>query len=234
MAKGAKIPDEVRRLIARVYLEHSEWRAKEIQKEVNTRLRKEKPSVHSDWPGLSAIQKELTKYNKKTRERRPDPEDRTWSIITLAKYDIPPKALHKVMEIFADKILTDRVHLTIREAKWIGRLAFVTENNEHLYLAALEYAQAEKIAEITDIDVGDLVDDTLLYEDMRQGTENFLSPEKVQTLRDCIRQELSRHREEQRIKERAREGPDTSLKPTAKELIAEGLELLRKDKGGTK
>ena len=64
MAKGPVIPDDVKRDIAEVYLEHRDWRAKEIQSEVNSRLRKRNYKINPDWPGLSAVQKQLTQIRK--------------------------------------------------------------------------------------------------------------------------------------------------------------------------
>ena len=48
MAKGPIITDRTRQIIAEVYLQHTDWRAKEIQDQVNRRM-------SGYGPGLSAI-----------------------------------------------------------------------------------------------------------------------------------------------------------------------------------
>ncbi len=149
MAKGAKIKDEVRRLIAGVYLEHSEWRAKEIQKEVNIRLRRQNPRVQSNWPGLSAIQKELVKLRGKLAQA-PDPRDAQWSVGCLAQYDVPPEALPVVLSIYEERLRTEEYSFTIREALWIGRLYKVIDDPIFLERFASAYALRDKIDWILD------------------------------------------------------------------------------------
>ena len=69
MAKGPKLPPEVIHIIADVYLEHSEWKAEKIQREVHNRLQKENLQRKPGWPGLSSVQKELADLRRKEKNR---------------------------------------------------------------------------------------------------------------------------------------------------------------------
>ena len=140
MAKGQFINDDVRLLIAQVYLEDPEQQAKEVQVTVNARLMLTNPKTKPGWPGLSAIQKELTKIRQRDWER-PNKSvglDDIWSIGTLPKYDIPSDALPKVLQIQELRRSTKKP-LAIREALWIGRLHRVKENIQELSFLSLYY-----------------------------------------------------------------------------------------------
>jgi hypothetical protein len=154
MAKGPKITDEVINLIASVYLEHQDWRAKEIKKEVNVRLRRVNPKLPPDWPGLSAVQKELTKIRKRLTELPPEKQelDRPWSMATVMKYPIPPEALLSVLEVWVwtRENLKDAV-FTIREAQWASRLYFLTSDTASLAKVARLYAWTEMVDEISEV-----------------------------------------------------------------------------------
>lgn len=153
MAKGLVITDRVRRLIARVYLQNPDWRAKEIRLEVNDRLLKENPQLPPDWPGLSSIQKELANMRKRESERSLEQRelDRPWSIGTLVDYPIPADAIPKLLGIRA--ILTEVKSwgwgFTIRQALWAARLHRVVEGVGDLFCLAIIYAWEERICEFT-------------------------------------------------------------------------------------
>lgn len=129
MAKGPIITDEVKWLIAKIYLEHPDWRAKEVRMEVNTRLCKENPKLNPDWPGLSTVQKELTEIRKKYAARPPESTklDEPWSLGSLVEYPIAPEALPVVISVYKKCMLEEEPELTIREALWIGRLYRIIE-----------------------------------------------------------------------------------------------------------
>lgn len=132
MAKGPRITDEVKWLIAKIYLEHPDWRAKEVRMEVNTRLCKKNPKLNPDWPGLSTVQKELTEIRKKYAARPPEATklDEPWSLGSLVEYPIAPEAILRVVSIY-EKCLLEAASedwlLSIREALWIGRLHKIIE-----------------------------------------------------------------------------------------------------------
>ena len=152
MAKGPLITDEVIKLIAKAYLEHPEWRAKEIQSEVNTWLRTKNHRVNPEWPGLSTVQKELTKIRKRDAMRQPESKriDELWSIGTLAEFNIPPEATPKVFQLQQKRTDAEKP-LTIREAMWVGRLHILIEDINRLGLLAIHYALMERVCELADI-----------------------------------------------------------------------------------
>ena len=155
MAKGPLITNEIIQLIARVYLEHPEWRAKEIQNEVNTQLRKRSPRVNPDWPGLNAVQKALTKIRKRDNERPSELKelDMPWSTASLAKYPVSPEALPAVLKAWVWLPENINLSLTIREALWVGRLYAAIEDMPTLLFVAQVRAGHERVNEVTGVDV---------------------------------------------------------------------------------
>lgn len=154
MAKGVKITDVIKVLIAETFNSMYELdpkvTAKEVQAKVNTILREKNPKLDSDWPGVSAVGKVITEIKKKMNELGPDPEDRPWSVsaLTLTDYDMPPEALPVVMQAWA-KALVENAPLTIRQVKWIARLHCILGNIDGLTVRALEYASREKAIKLT-------------------------------------------------------------------------------------
>tara|TARA_R100000049_G_C1930658_1_gene74648 strand:+ start:470 stop:1234 length:765 start_codon:yes stop_codon:yes gene_type:complete len=124
MPKGPLITDEVRRLITKIYVEHTDWQAKEVQSELNHLL-------NSKWPGLSAVQKALTKIRKKDDERSPESKelDGPWSTASMVRYPIPPEALPSVLKAWACAREKYNHPFTIREALWAARLYAVTKDD---------------------------------------------------------------------------------------------------------
>lgn len=110
MAKGRIIDKEVKLLIARKYRDHPDWPAKMIKAAINKELKQ-------DWPGLSAIQKELSKI--KERVLIDNPEDKTWCV---ANYFVPPETLPIILKV-KKLCIEESVDFTIRYAKWTARLS---------------------------------------------------------------------------------------------------------------
>ena len=151
MAKGPKLTAEVMQCITLVYLKYPNWRAKEIQGEVNARLRRENLRVSPDWPGLSAIQKALTKIRKNDNERSPESKelDRLWNTASLVKYPIPPEALPTVLKVWVWMPENLNFPLTIREALWVSRLYTVVKDVPLLTMRSQLHAIDERASEIT-------------------------------------------------------------------------------------
>lgn len=161
MAKNPLITDDVKRVIAKIYLEHPDWRAKEIRDGVLARLHEQNPRSKLGWPGLSAVQKELTKQRKtnKARPHESNSLDEPWSLTTIKEYPIPPEALPLVLAVAHHKAFSPKQKLTIREAKWIGRLyALTTEGDRNDNIIAInatlerwaeEYALEERLTELS-------------------------------------------------------------------------------------
>ncbi len=142
MPKGPAITPPIREIIARMHYEHPDWRAKEVRYEVNALAVKEHLSLKPDWPGLSAVQKELNRLRKS-----PDPQDELWNVLTVSKYELPPEALPAVLQAWVHTRLNNSHRFTVREAKWVARLYCITKDVKQLTEMAHLYASTEYIIE---------------------------------------------------------------------------------------
>ena len=162
--RGPTIPDNVIHLIGEVYDGHREWTAQAIMNEVHSRLRKEGTQLRPGWPGLSAVQKELTRMRQKDNERPPESKglDEPWSVVTLANYELPFSSLPTILKMAVHFQQHEGRRMTIREAKWAARLRSL-ENLRKLYDFILDYAQEEKVRELTGIvgEFGSILDSRL-------------------------------------------------------------------------
>jgi len=156
--KRARITSDGRAHIVTRALEHPRIQRTELAR----KLQNELEAMGHDMPQLEVLERMISEF----RNTPSNPLDKPWSVITLAEHDIPPEALPKVLEIFIDKLKSEGVHLTIREARWIARLSFVLKDTEMLYGYALEYAGVEKAGQLLGVDVFQLTDDIGLYGDM--------------------------------------------------------------------
>ncbi|MFC2047213.1 hypothetical protein ACFLTK_02920 [Chloroflexota bacterium] len=168
MAKGPVITDRVKQQIAGVYLEHPDWRAKEVQYEVDCLL-------SGRGPGLSAVQKELTKIRKRDKERSSELRslDRPWSIGTLMEYDIPPEALPKIVQMQDFGRQTEKP-LSIREARWVGRLHTLTTDMKILVGLSLHYALRERVCELTCIPMDTFNIDHIVLKNPLDATGQYM------------------------------------------------------------
>jgi hypothetical protein len=154
MAKGQIVTAEVENRIVNLYRAHPKWKAPRVRDEVESELRekavKEHKSIAEGFPSLSTVQKILA------IERKPGSvEDGPWNISTLVKYPIPAAAVPVVLDVS----MQSEPPLTIREAKWIGRLyvliaAIVAQQGGEAAIAFIRlvagvYASSEKISEVT-------------------------------------------------------------------------------------
>jgi len=142
MPKGPTITHRVRELIAKVHYEHTDWRAKEVQHEVKALLAKGHPGLNPDWPGLSAVQKELNRLRKS-----PNPQDKPWNMLTLSEYELPPEALPAVLQAWFHTRLNSSRPFTIREAKWVAWLHCTIKDINKLAKIASYYAELEYFRE---------------------------------------------------------------------------------------
>lgn len=82
---------------------------------------------------------------------------------TLSEYEIPVQALPRVVEV--QKLRRDAPKpLTIREAKWIGRLCCLAGDVYKLGLMALYYAHREMVCELAGIKCDTFLVDGLIIE----------------------------------------------------------------------
>ena len=152
MPKGPIITDAVKNRIARTYLEHPDWTAKDIQGEVHAQLLKGDPQIPPGWPGLSTVQKVLAPLRAVEAEMYSESKwlDRPWDVTTMAEDEIPPETLPTVLKMVVHFRQTLKRQMTIREVRWAARLSSV-QNLRKLYDFILDYAQEEKLTELTGI-----------------------------------------------------------------------------------
>ena len=152
MPHGPIITDSVKNCIARVYLENPDWTSYKIHSEVHARLLKDDSQVIPGWPRLSTIQKVLAKLRAVKADMYPKLQwlDEPWDVTTMAEDEIPPEALPTVMKMVVHFRQTLKRQMTIREVRWAARLSSV-QNLRKLYDFILDYAQEERLAELTGI-----------------------------------------------------------------------------------
>jgi len=150
MAKGTYLTDEVKQLIAKVYLEHPNWGNKEIQKEVVEISHRMDKYLEPDWPGYSVVQKELAKIRAKQKQIPPESLEieKPWCTSSLVKYPIVPNALPSVLSIWLWMKEHENNWLTIREALWIARLYTITTDTRQLMSLAIRHSRQEKMSEL--------------------------------------------------------------------------------------
>ena len=163
MAKGPRITPSVRNKITSIFLSDRSLIAKEVVEE----LRK---SLGEQAPGLSAVQKELTRIRRNPNVA--SELDKPWELGALSKYDIPAEIVPTIIELLRSRNnkggIVGRSFLTIRQALWVGRLAPLMDSIKEDVLAyplshevskpqllqcmllqmAAAYARCEQIAEL--------------------------------------------------------------------------------------
>jgi len=152
MPQGPKIPDSVKRRVVEVFLsmrkDNTRVTAQDVQQAVEAELRLQDPDSRPGWPGVSTVDKILRQVRREMEALPPDPEDRPWSLLALSFCDIPADAVPTIVRAWGINLSLGRV-LTIREARWIGRLFglygkdIATEKGSLLEDARL-YADAER------------------------------------------------------------------------------------------
>lgn len=99
----------------------------------------------------------------KARNHPASPLDEPWSIGTLAEYDITPEAFPKIVEIQNLRRNVEKP-LTIREAKWVGRLYTLSSNLTELDALSTYYSMREISSEISGIPCDTLSVDNFVLE----------------------------------------------------------------------
>jgi len=122
MAKGPLITDQTLQRIADVFLRNPTWRVKQIQVEVERQMR-------SRAPGISAVQKEVTRLRKRVAEVPASDLDKPWNMSTLSEHELPPKIIPVLVEM--QKLQKSgwfgptATELTVRQARWVCRLYYL-------------------------------------------------------------------------------------------------------------
>ena len=137
MAHGIFVDDNIKNLIAEVYIQNRKWPAHKIRTGVITRLHTDDRFQNyiddPDWPRLSRIQKELHNLKEGDEKRSAESKalDKPWSVLNIAKHPIPPKILPVVLEAWGRELLRDDP-LTVREALWVARLYYVLKDHQEV------------------------------------------------------------------------------------------------------
>jgi hypothetical protein len=168
MARGNVLTPGIKKLIVKVYLEHPEWHTRKIREEVINQYH-QVSRIYDDpnWPGLSVIQKELAKIRKKKSELPPEESelDNPWDVGSLLKYNIPPQAIPTLLQIRKTQDDFSEWPLTIRQARWIGRLHSLTGDINRLMTWSRIYDFIESFNELTDNKLGTLRLDNIVFEE---------------------------------------------------------------------
>ena len=115
--------------------------AHELREEIiRTSSKDERP------PAVSTLEKRISKLRSTINVSL---EDKPWSIFTLGHYPIPPEAIPKVLKEYGRLLASQHTpspYITIRQAKWIGRLS-ATKSFERWPNLYLLVSLAEQILE---------------------------------------------------------------------------------------
>ncbi len=158
MAKGPLITQEVVDAIGEIYLEHTDWAAKQVQQEVQDRLKAFNQNMPENWPSISAIQERLKKLRHNDKLTRKPGFDDEWNMMTLRDFEIPAEAIPTILKarFYLQLYQVDAPPLTIRQAKWISRLYKLIDIDKDiadifvLIASANTYAFFDHLSELDD------------------------------------------------------------------------------------
>jgi hypothetical protein len=143
MAKGPYVTDDVRLRIALISREHPDWKPATIREELLRQLAASGGWYERNWPSKSTVEKEVRRLRASEAQPPIDERDEPWSLVAIARYEVPPDVLPIVFEACAER-LSGATPLTIREALWIARLSHVLTDQQLLIHHACSYARLEQ------------------------------------------------------------------------------------------
>ena len=99
-------------------------------------------------PEIEVLERKISWYRNHSTD---SPEEKTWSTATLEDYPVPPEAVAAILKVWQhrihtewdDDVLKPLPGVTIREAKWISRLASYVDDTQKLSEMAKAYASLE-------------------------------------------------------------------------------------------
>lgn len=175
-ARGPKIPDKVKRLIVDIYLQNPDLTAKEVMNELHTELQKKGIQLRPDWPGLSAVQKELTDFRNRLKGFEASPQDQPWRVEVEPPFHMPPEALPRVLEVMILYSKETRRPFTTRQARWVIQLHRVIKDTKELASTSEVYAYNEILTELTGIEFDPMDFGVQLYAQMTGKTVEIQYP----------------------------------------------------------
>jgi len=152
MGKGKGLDDYIKNLVAEMCLKHPAWGGTKIHSEVHHVLGEQKyPRSDPEWPSRSAVQRLAKDYKAALVQQGQHEDDRPWSLAALSFCDIPPEALPAVNRACWRVIDSGaETPLTIGQAKWMGRLFYLFEDELDLLKAATIYVARQRSLELSD------------------------------------------------------------------------------------
>ncbi len=143
MAKGPYLTEDVRLRIALIAKSHKDWKPGAVRDELLKQLAASGGWYEPDWPSKSTVEKEVRRLRVAEGPHPVDEQDKPWSLVATARYEVPPDVLPIVFDACAAR-LSEGTPLTIREAKWIARLSHVFTEKAVLIYHACSYATLEQ------------------------------------------------------------------------------------------
>jgi hypothetical protein len=177
MANGMeKKPRKWDKVLAQTFLEHPDWNAPQFYRQLEIVLAGDRIPT-----SLSAVQKKVSQIRKNFKNIKETGLDNLWHLGTLKDYPLPPEGIAKV---FAIKCTYGRppkrpkgawgITLSIREALWISRLSSLPMSLDKLQETALDYADAERVGELSGIPFDTYDRDEEIYEVLRDPGQVYL------------------------------------------------------------
>ena len=143
MAKGPYLTEDVRLRLALITRSHTDWKPAAIREELLRQLAVSGGWYEPDWPSKSTVEKEVRRLRTSEGQPLVDEQDQPWSLVALARYEVPPDVVPIVFEACAIR-LSEGTPLTIREAQWVARLSHVFTEQPVLIYHACSYATLEQ------------------------------------------------------------------------------------------
>jgi len=144
MGKGKTIEGYVKAYVARRARKEDKTPREELAKKLVLEIR----AMRRTPPAIKTLKKMISA----ARNQAANPQEQPWHLATLDKYPISPEALRMVLRAFLYESEKEDVYLSIREAKWVARLAGILKENEidEVVGFAVRMAELELVAELSE------------------------------------------------------------------------------------
>jgi len=148
MSKGPPITDRVKTLIAEIHNEAPSLYAKEIQVELEKRLKKLRLGEKHRVPQLSFIRGQVRNTKDLSSEL-----DKLFNLGALVKHHILPEAIPTVLRVYVNRAYKDENDIlvvesfTVRDAMWVARFSHLPFEPEEIWSFASLYSVRERAYE---------------------------------------------------------------------------------------
>jgi hypothetical protein len=155
-----------RELVETIFCEHPDWNGREIYEHYLTLIGDTQKAVT-----LNAVQKQVEKLRPKYKEITSAGLDASWHLGTLDSFPLPAESIPYILKI--QKIQPDN-RLTLRQALWISRLCNMIKDVELLGKLAFQYAERQRLCQITGVELNTTEMDKILLQD-KEAILKYLS-----------------------------------------------------------